>query len=256
MLVMRLSGKTALVTGGASGLGLAIARRFVEEGARVAIFDRSAAALEAASADGALLPIRGDVVSYDDNRRAVQEAIAAFGRLDTFIGNAGIFDQNITLDALPDDGGSAAFDELIGINVRGYLLGAKAAVDAVRAAGGTMIFTASISGLHPAYGGILYVPAKHAIIGLAKRLALELAPHVRVNAVAPGYVPTGLAGTEALGQQPRASRQPPGGDSFLMKRVPQIVDYTGLYVFLASSDSVTMTGQVLVADSGVTLQRA
>jgi NAD(P)-dependent dehydrogenase (short-subunit alcohol dehydrogenase family) len=252
---MRLSGKTALVTGGASGLGLAIARRFVEEGARVAIFDRSRTALDLASADGSLVVIHGDVVSYADNCRAVHDTVAAFGHLDIFVGNAGIFDQNITLEELPEDGGSAAFDELIGINVRGYLLGAKAAVEAVRAARGTMIFTASISGLHPAYGGILYVPAKHAIIGLAKRLALELAPHVRVNAVAPGYVPTGLAGTEALGQQPRIGRQPPAGDSFLMKRVPEITDYTGLYVFLATSDSTTLTGQVLVADSGVTLQR-
>jgi NAD(P)-dependent dehydrogenase (short-subunit alcohol dehydrogenase family) len=118
-----------------------------------------------------------------------------------------------------------------------------------------MIFTASISGVHPAYGGVLYVPAKHAIIGLTRRLALELAPQIRVNAVAPGYVPTGLAGTQALGQQPRVGRQPPAAESYLMKRVPQIVDYTGLYVFLASADSITMTGQVLVADSGVTLQR-
>jgi NAD(P)-dependent dehydrogenase (short-subunit alcohol dehydrogenase family) len=252
---MRLSGKTALVTGGAAGLGLAIARRFVEEGARVAIFDRTRAALDEASADGSLVAIHGDVASYADNCRAVREAVAAFGRLDTFVGNAGIWDQNITLDDLPDDGGSAAFDELIGVNVRGYLLGAKAAVDAVRAAGGTMIFTTSIAGLHPGYGGVLYVPSKHAVIGLTKRLALELAPHIRVNAVAPGFVPTGLSGTKALGQQPRVTREPPAGDGFPMKRVPQIVDYAGLYVFLASPDSITMTGQVLVADSGITLQR-
>jgi NAD(P)-dependent dehydrogenase (short-subunit alcohol dehydrogenase family) len=252
---MRLAGKTALVTGGAAGLGLAIAHRFVAEGARVAIFDRSQEALDRASEDGTLLPICGDVVSYAENRRAVDVTLAAFGQLDTFVANAGIFDQNVTLDALPEDGGTAAFDELMAINVRGYLLGAKAAVEPVRAAGGTMIFTASISGLHPAYGGILYVPAKHAIIGLAKRLALELAPHVRVNAVAPGYVPTGLAGTEALGQRPRAGRPALDPETFLMKRVPQIDDYTGLYVFLASVDSITLTGQVLVADSGVTLQR-
>ncbi len=252
---MRLAGKTALVTGGAAGLGLAIAKHFVAEGARVAIFDRSQHALDHASADGTLLPICGDVASYTDNRRAVDATLNAFGQLDTFVGNAGIFDQNVTLEALPDDGGTAAFDELMAIDVRGYLLGAKAALDAVRAACGTMIFTASISGLHPAYGGILYVPAKHAIIGLAKRLALELAPHVRVNAVAPGFIPTGLAGTEALGQRPRAGQPMTDPERFLMKRVPRIEDYTGLYVFLASADSVTMTGQVLVADSGGTLQR-
>jgi NAD(P)-dependent dehydrogenase (short-subunit alcohol dehydrogenase family) len=254
---VRLSGTTTLITGGASGIGLAVARQFINEGARVAIVDRSQAALDdARSVLGDVVTIHGDVTSYADNKRAVETTIREFGKLDTFVGNAGIFDHYVTLDALPeDDGGAAAFDELVGINVKGYLLGAKAARLAIREARGTMVFTASLSGIHPGYGGVLYIPAKHAVVGLVKRLALELAPEIRVNAVAPGFVPTALSGTQALGQGRKDPGLPRSADTFLLKRVPQTVDYAPLYTFLASHDSVTLTGQTLSADNGVTLQK-
>jgi NAD(P)-dependent dehydrogenase (short-subunit alcohol dehydrogenase family) len=251
----RHAGTAALITGGASGIGLNVARQFKNEGARVAVFDRSASALARVAASDGLLTIEGDVRSLSDNRRAVDQVIGAFGKLDTFIGNAGIFDQYMTLDGLSDETAAAAFDELMGIDVKGYLLGAKAAVEALRSSGGTIVFTASISSMHPAYGGILYVTAKHAVVGLTRRLALELAPHVRVNAVAPGYVPTALAGSAALGQRPRDPSATPPSETFLMQRVPEIVDYAPLYTFLAAREAITLTGQVLVADSGVTLQR-
>jgi NAD(P)-dependent dehydrogenase (short-subunit alcohol dehydrogenase family) len=245
---------TALITGGASGIGRAVAAAFLAEGARVAVFDRDAATLSEAATLGDLLTIEGDVRSFADNQRAVARVQETFGALDVFVGNAGVFDNNVTLDQLPADGGEAAFDELIGIDLKGYLLGAKAAVAALRESRGRMIFTASVSGIHPAFGGVLYVPAKHAIVGLTKRLALELAPHIRVNAVAPGFVPTNLSGTMALGQYPKSKAR--SADAFLMKRVPTVEDYAPLYTFLASHDSITMTGQVLLADNGATLQRA
>ncbi len=250
---MRLAGLTALITGGASGIGRAVAQTFLAEGARVAVFDRSPTALSDLADIGDVLTIEGDARSFPDNQRAVANVVRTFGKLDILVGNAGIFDNNVTLEDLPGDGGEAAFDELFGIDVKGYVFGAKAALDAVRASRGTMIFTASVSGVHPAFGGVLYVPAKHAIVGLTKRLALELAPHVRVNAVAPGFVPTDLSGTNALGQRPRTKGR--SAEEFLMKRVPTIEDYAPLYAFLASSDSITMTGQVLVADNGATLPR-
>lgn len=255
---MRLAGTTALITGGASGIGLGVARQFLSEGARVAVFDRSAKALaEIPTALGAgVVTIEGDVTSYADNQRAVEQTVRELGKLDTFVGNAGIFDNYMTLEGLPEDGGAAAFDELMGIDVKGYLLGAKAALAALRASRGTMVFTASISGLYPPYGGILYIPAKHAVVGLTKRLALELAPDgVRVNAVAPSFVPTALSGTSALGQGSKDPSVRPSADRFPMKVVPEIEDYTPLYTFLASADSRTMTGQVLLADGGVSLQR-
>jgi NAD(P)-dependent dehydrogenase (short-subunit alcohol dehydrogenase family) len=254
---VRLSGAVALITGGASGVGLSVAEAFLAEGAQVAVLDRSAASLaRVRELMPDVLTIDGDVTKYADNVRAVEETLAAFGRLDTFVGNAGIFDHYVTLAQLPvDDGGAAAFDELINVNVKGYLLGAKAALEPVRAAKGTMIFTASISGLHPGYGGILYIPAKHAVVGLTKRLALELAPDVRVNAVAPGFMPTPLAGTQALAQGQKDPTKLPPADSFLMQRVPTVADYAPLYTFLASRDSIQLVGQVLNADHGLTLQR-
>ena len=254
---MRLTGTVALITGGASGIGLGVARRFVAEGARIAVFDRSEKALAAVPATlGAdVVTIAGDVRSYADNLRAVERTVHELGKLDTFVGNAGIFDNYMTLEELPADGGAAAFDELIGIDVKGYLLGAKAALPAVRAARGTMVFTASIAGLHPPYGGILYIPAKHAVVGLVKRLALELAPQIRVNGVAPGFVPTALAGTSALGQGSKDPGARPPADGFLLKVVPEVDDYTPLYAFLAAPESKTMTGQILLADGGMSLRR-
>jgi NAD(P)-dependent dehydrogenase (short-subunit alcohol dehydrogenase family) len=253
-----LSGSTALITGGASGIGFHVAQTFLAEGAQVAVLDRSASALaQLREALPDVVTIHGDVTEYADNVRAVRETLAAFGRLDTFVGNAGIFDHYVTVEQLPeDDGGTAAFDELMSVNVRGYLLGAKASLAAVRAANGTMIFTASVSGLHPGYGGILYIPAKHAVVGLTKRLALELAPDIRVNAVAPGFMPTPLAGTGALAQGPKDPTKLPPAESFLMRRVPTVADYAPLYTFLASRDSIQLVGQVLNADHGLTLQRA
>lgn len=139
--------------------------------------------------------------------------------------------------------------------MKGYLLGTKAALGAVRAARGTMVFTASISGLYTPYGGILYIPTKHAVVGLTKRLALELMPEIRVNAVAPSYVPTALSGTSALGQGGKDPAARPSPDRLPMRVVPEIDDYTPLYAFLASSESKMMTGQVLLADGGFSLQR-
>ena len=253
---MRLSGLVALITGGASGIGFSVARQFLDEGADVAIMDRSAASLAAAKERlPRILPVFGDVTSFEDNVRAVRETVATFGHLDSFIGNAGIFDHYMTLEKLPTDGGAAAFDELIGIDVKGYLLGAKAAVPFVRESRGTMIFTASISGLHPGYGGILYIPAKHAVVGLVRRLALELAPEIRVNAVAPGFVPTPLSGVAVLQQGQKDPNAIPALSAFPMGRVPTIDDYAPLYAFLASHESVNLVGQVLNADHGLTLQR-
>jgi 2,3-dihydroxy-2,3-dihydrophenylpropionate dehydrogenase len=114
---------TALITGGASGIGRAVAAAFLAEGARVAVFDRDAATLSEAATLGDLLTIEGDVRSFADNQRAVARVQETFGALDVFVGNAGVFDNNVTLEQLPADGGEAAFDELIGIDLKGYLLG-------------------------------------------------------------------------------------------------------------------------------------
>lgn len=252
-----LNDRVALITGGASGLGLAVAKRFLAAGASVGILDRSADGLERARAElgDRVVTTHGDVTSYDDNRRAVGDVVAAFGKLDVFVGNAGIFDNYATLDEIPAEKLGAAFDELFGIDVKGYILGAKAALAELRKNKGAIVFTASISSFRPGYGGLLYITAKHAVLGLTRRLALELAPDVRVNAVAPGYVPTNLAGTSTLGQTPKAPGTKPPLARFPLGFYPEIDDFTGLYLMLASDESRIVTGQALLADVGSSLMR-
>lgn len=125
-----LDGQVALVTGGGSGIGQAIATRFVQEGARVGVMDRVAARVEKLQTTfgPSLVALGGDVVRLDDNKRAVARTVDAFGRLDIFVGNAGVFDRALPLADIPEDQLSAACDELLGVNVKGCILGAKAAL--------------------------------------------------------------------------------------------------------------------------------
>jgi 2,3-dihydroxy-2,3-dihydrophenylpropionate dehydrogenase len=181
--------------------------------------------------------------------------MAAFGRLDTYIGNAAIWDGNVSIHDLPPDKISAAFDEVFGINVKGYLLGAKAAADALTANRGNIILTLSMAALHASGGGPLYTASKHAGIGLVRELAYELAPHVRVNGVAPAAMATDLRGPQALDRdQPLMAN----ADQALMRSgypldfFPTPEDYVGPYVFLASNtEAATVTGIVVESDLGL-----
>lgn len=169
------------------------------------------------------------------------------------MGNAGIFDDNVTIADLPDDV-EESFRELFGVNVLGYLLGARAALPELVQSSGRMVFTASSPGSFGADGGgVLYVPSKHAVVGLIRQLAFELAPAVRVNGVAPGYVPSALASGDELD---RDAGQLPDPDAFdpsvhPLNLLPEPSDYTGAYVLLSSeANSRPMTGTVIRADLG------
>jgi NAD(P)-dependent dehydrogenase (short-subunit alcohol dehydrogenase family) len=245
-----LEGKTALVTGGASGLGHAIVRRFLAEGANVALLDR-----RTGGHDPEVLALAGDVTRMEDNLRAVDATVERFGGLDVFVGNAGVYDNRASLSEIPAERLSAAFDELFAVDVKGYVLGAKAALPQLRKRRGSILFSASVSSFHPGFGGVLYITAKHAIVGLTRQLAFELAPDVRVNAVAPGYISTGLRGLESLGH-PAERGAPPPLERFPLGFVPSADDYAGLYAGLASdSQSRLVTGHVLLADAATSLQR-
>src|SRR5688500_9699552 len=125
-----LEGKTALITGGGSGIGLAVVERFIQEGARVGVLERFQERVdEVNSAYGdSVRAVQGDVTRYENNERAIAETVRAFGQLDIFVGNAGIFDAQLFLADIEKDRLGSAFDEMYNINVKGYLFGAKAAV--------------------------------------------------------------------------------------------------------------------------------
>jgi cis-2,3-dihydrobiphenyl-2,3-diol dehydrogenase len=249
-----LDGQTVLITGGASGLGRAVVERFLEEGAQIAVLDKTPERL--ANLTGRVEVIGGDVRSLADNRRAVDAAVARFGKLDCAIGNAGIWDYSVSLDALAPDQMDAAFDEVFHINVKGCLNLAKAALPALVRSTGSLIFTVSNAGFDPSGGGPLYTASKHALVGLIRQLAYELAPSVRVNGVAPGPIETDLRGPASLGMADRAISSvrlsEVAAPNVPLGKVPATADYAGGYVFLASRrDARPATGGVLNLDSGI-----
>jgi 2,3-dihydroxy-2,3-dihydrophenylpropionate dehydrogenase/cis-2,3-dihydrobiphenyl-2,3-diol dehydrogenase len=253
-----LDGQSVLITGGASGLGLALVERFVSEGALVTVLDRNGTALETLSSllGDQAQGVVGDVRSLADNRAAVSAAVELYGKLDCFIGNAGIWDYSVPLVDLPDDKVDQAFDEVFAVNTKGYLLGAMAAAPALVRAQGSIVFTLSNAAFYPGGGGPLYTASKHAGVGLVKQLAFELAPHVRVNAVAPGAISSDLRGPAALGQANRSISEVPlhlyMKDGLPLGRLPEASEYAGSYVYLASRQNAgPATGAIINVDGGV-----
>ena len=257
-----LDGDVALISGAGSGLGRALVDRFVAEGARVLAFERDAdrvAAVEAAH-PGAVVGVVGDVTVAADNERAVAAALSSFGRLDTFVGNAGLFDYGARLVDTPMDALGRGFDELFAVNVKGYLLGVKAAADALIESNGSVVLTASLSSRNAGVGGAVYTASKHAVVGLVEQLAFELAPDVRVNGVAPGFMRTDIRGPRAMGMADRTLASLPDLDELArallpMRFLPDPADYTGHFVQLASrANAAATTGVVVECDGGFSVR--
>jgi NAD(P)-dependent dehydrogenase (short-subunit alcohol dehydrogenase family) len=258
-----LEGKTVLITGASKGLGRSVAKRFYTEGADVVVNSRSedrsaeaAGEIEAEVDDdaGRIIGLPGDVSNYEEVHQLVEDTIEAFGPIDVLVGNAGIHDDSIALEDVSPDQLQQSFDELFGVNVRGYINAAKAALPSLRETGGNMIFTASYASFNPGTGGIFYTPAKHAVVGVVRQLAYELAPDIRVNAVAPNFVPTELSGIDSLGQGAVLDEVTGAGKRSLQERYKLPIlgpdAYAGYYVFLATEASAASTGTVLSADCG------
>lgn len=249
-----LDEKVVLFTGAGAGIGHAVVARYVREGARVVAVDRSEQRLAELSDElgPAVLPVVADVCKWDDNVHAVHTALEHFGKLDVYVGNAGIHDGARALTDIDGTQLPAAFDELFAVNVLALLLGVRAASDALIASRGTAILTGSFASFHPSGGGVLYTASKHAVLGIVRQLAYELAPDIRVNGVAPGVAPTRLGGINALGQQAQDSVLDGTSDVLPLQHVPTTDDYGGIFTMLASSnDSGLMTGTMIVADSGL-----
>lgn len=254
----RLAGESVLISGGATGLGRAIIERFISEGALVTVVDNSKdkfAEMQNGRRD-MLECVSGDVRNIEDMQRAAGQALVRFGKIDCAIGNAGLWDYSTPLDDMPAESLSGAFDEIFGVNVKGYLNLAKVALPSLVRSRGALIFTVSNAGFYPGGGGPLYTASKHAVVGLIHQLAFELAPSVRVNGVAPGPIHTKLRGPRSLGLDTMTIDQLdlPANAAAMMATgsVPTPEEYAGSYVHFASrSDSIPSTGGILMADCGI-----
>lgn len=253
-----LNDQVALVTGGASGIGRAVVARFLAEGCSgVGVLVRSAEQADSLFAEfgDRVVVALGDVRDPAANEEAVASTVNRFGRLDTLVANAGVWDFSVKLEKMSPADLDRAFDEIFGVNVKGYVLAARAAAAALRQARGSMIFTLSNAAFYPGGGGPLYVASKHAGVGLVKQLAYELAPDVRVNAVAPGGTVTPLRGPASLGRQDKRVSELPGFAEKVAAAMPlgfvaAPEDHAGHYVLLASRENARATTATIVHSDG------
>jgi NAD(P)-dependent dehydrogenase (short-subunit alcohol dehydrogenase family) len=249
----------ALITGGGSGIGRAVATRFVTEGARVVVLDRDRDRLDSLTAElgEACAAVAGDASDATVNAEAVGLALSRFGRLDALVSNVGVFDWHKRLDRMSAAECAQAYEEIFAINVRSHLLAAREAYPHLKASRGSLTLTCSTASFRGGGGGSLYTASKFAVRGLVYQLAHEWAPDVRVNGVAPGGTVTALSGLAALGSAERALEQDPRIVQAVSSATPlgfaaAPEDHAGLYVLLASRENARgMTGSVAVSDGGL-----
>lgn len=247
----RLNGKTALITGGASGIGAATVRLFVEEGARVLIADMQSERGEALAAQlgDAAVFCRVDVTREDDIRRAVGEAVRQWGRLDCMYNNAGFGGALGSIGTTTVEEFDLTFDVLL----KSVFLGIKHAAPVMRAQrSGSIISTASVAGLKTGESPHLYSVAKAAVIHLTRSVALELGEHgIRVNCICPGIVATPLAAGSANASDAALEKLAGAlARSQAMGRVGQPEDIARAALFLAGDESEWITGHAQVVDGG------
>jgi NAD(P)-dependent dehydrogenase (short-subunit alcohol dehydrogenase family) len=246
--VSQLSGQVAIVTGASRGIGFAIAQRFVAEGAKVAITGRDAAALDNAVKDlggpevAIAIPGKGD--DADHRAAVVDTVLGAFGPVNILVNNIGINPAYGPLGSV--DLGAAR--KMLEVNVLGTLGWVQEALrGGLDEQGGSIVNISSVSGVRPAPGIAFYGVTKAAVIHLTEELAVELAPRIRVNAVAPAVVKTRFATALYEGREEEVAAKYP------LQRLGVPEDVAGTVAFLCSPDAGWITGQTIVIDGGVTL---
>jgi NAD(P)-dependent dehydrogenase (short-subunit alcohol dehydrogenase family) len=244
----RLAGRTIVVTGGASGIGAACARRYAAEGASVVIGDLDADGAARVAGEAGGLALRCDHTSAADCARLVQAAVERFGGIDALHNNAGIGWTGRFEEVAPEQA-RRLFDVLL----LGPILMTQAALPALRrsSASPSILFTASGLGLHGRPNISIYAAAKHAIVGLMRSLALELGPEgLRVNAVCPGIVDTPMvrATTGAWGPTAHVLEMFRQGTPLRRPIAPE--DVAASAAFLLSDDARNLTGTALLIDGG------
>jgi 3-oxoacyl-[acyl-carrier protein] reductase len=242
----RLSGKVALITGAARGIGRATAARFVQEGARVAVADRDGAGAEATARElgASAFALELDVTDRAQVKRAVEAVLAQADRIDVLVNNAGI-----TKDASLLKTSDEAWDAVIAVNLTGtFNMGRAVAAHMVQRGAGAIINAASIVGVYGNFGQSNYVATKSGVIGLTRVWARELGRKgVRVNCITPGFISTEMTAAmppEVLDGM--KARTPVG-------RLGQPDDVASVYAFLASDDASFVHGQIIGVDGGLVI---
>ena len=252
---MRLAGKSAVITGASTGIGRACALRFAREGASIVLADLNeeagaSLAREITGDGGTAAFIRTDVASRADNERAIDRCVELHGGIDILFCNAGI-----TLPKLLHESGDAEIERLLNVNVMAIIFAARCAIPHMLAQprGGTMLFTASKTGLVAQYDSPVYCASKGAVVMLAKALALDYATKgIRVNALCPGIIETPMLRTftdsrpdPARSWAEHASAQPMG-------RLGTADECADAALWLVSDEASFITGVALPVDGGFT----
>ena len=251
---MRLSNKLAVISGGASGIGQAGALLFAQEGARVAIIDRDPAALERVvtmGPPGAIVAIAADLADPDTARQAMARAVEQLGGLDIFWGNAGVVGPAGIEDLSLED---YALTEAV--NLRANVMMSGLAVSHMRQRGGAILFTSSISGIVGSRKSPVYAVTKHALVGLARSLAIAHGPdRIRVNAICPGITETPML-PSAMGRGLTTEEMQKNKSAHLasipLGRAAQAEEIAKAALWLASDDASYVTGIALPVDGGYT----
>jgi 2-deoxy-D-gluconate 3-dehydrogenase len=259
--LLSLTGRTAIVTGGAVGIGSGIAARLAEAGAVVLIVDIDGEAAESAAKQlrergRRASALRVDVTDEADVARMVETALERFDGIDVLVNNAGIFPSALLMDMTGED-----FDRVVRVNLRSVFSCTKAVARTMidRGRGGRIINVTSIDALHPSSAGLAHYDAsKHGVWGFTKNVALELAPHgITVNAIAPGAIATPGTARAGSGQLPEGVDVQEVLGAFLARiplgRMGEPDDIGRVALFLASDLAAYMTGSQVVVDGGALL---
>lgn len=244
----RFQDRVAVVTGASRGIGLAVAQRIVEEGGRVCVTGRKpeglAAALETLGGPDVAMTVAGSADDTEHQQQTMAAVLERFGRVDVLVNNTGVNPTyGPVLQADP-----SALRKILEVNVLGAVSWTRTAHTAwLGEHGGAVVNISSVAGLLPAGGIGFYGTSKAALIHLTQQLAVELAPGIRVNAVAPAVVKTRFAGALYEGREEQVAAAYPLG------RLGTPEDIATAVAFLASDDASWVTGQTLVVDGGLTL---
>lgn len=250
---MRLLGKTAIITGAASGIGKAIAVRFAGEGARVIVSDinMEGAKLTAegiTESGGTAAAVAANVAKEEDVRNLVDTAVKTYGTTDILVNNAGVMDDFSAAGDVTD----ALWERLFSINTGGPMRAIRKVLPIFLAKGqGVIINIASVGGLQGCRGGTAYTVSKHALIGLTRAVGFQYAAKgIRCNAIAPGAVETNIGASIGKPNDFGMSRALAGLN--LNPRTGKPEEIASVALFLASDESSFVNGTVLVADAGWT----